>query len=39
MGDRSMSYHLYIGVDIGADTFATAWLSASGVLSVPFTVI
>ncbi len=33
----SASYQLYVGVDIAADTFAAAWLSASGVLAVPFT--
>ncbi len=37
MGDPSMSYRLYVGVDIAADTFAAAWLPASGVLAVPFT--
>ncbi len=33
----STPYHLYVGVDIAADTFAVAWLPASGALSVPFT--
>ncbi len=37
MADTSASYQLYVGVDIAADTFAAAWLSASGVLAAPFT--
>lgn len=37
MVDPSMSHHLYVGVDIAADTLAVAGLPAGGVPSVPFT--
>ncbi len=37
MVDPSMSHHLYVGVDIAADTLAVAGLPAGGVPPVPFT--
>ena len=37
MTERGRAYHLYVGVDIAADTFTAAWLPTGGTPTPPLT--
>ncbi len=37
MEDGSVTYRLYVGVDIAAETFVAAWFAPGGKPAAPFT--
>lgn len=37
MAQAASPYHLYVGIDIAADTFTAAWLTPGGSPTVPLT--